>query len=87
MVWFENMNWQEDSDPEQAKCISCQKVLVKGKEHTFCKKCDSIPDYAQQESTWEEKEFAEGASHSAGQITGADAYQDDDGVVEEEEWR
>tara|TARA_Y100001951_G_C11055667_1_gene138055 strand:- start:76 stop:333 length:258 start_codon:yes stop_codon:yes gene_type:complete len=85
MGWFDTMNWQEDSDPEQAKCISCQKVLIRGKEHTFCKKCDSIPDYAQQEPTWEDSEFGEGASHGAGQ-GGADSYQEDDSVVEEE-WR
>lgn len=85
MGWFETMNWQHDSDPEQEKCISCQKVLIKGKEHTFCKKCDAIPDYGR-EPTWEDREFAEGASHSAGQ-GGADAWQDGDGVVEDEEWR
>ena len=86
MGWFDTMNWQHDSNPEQENCITCQKVLIKGKEHTFCKKCDSIPDYGQ-EPTWEDKEFGEGASHSAGQ-SGADAFGDkDDGVVEEEEWR
>ena len=86
MGWFDSMNWQHDTDPEQENCITCQKVLIKGKEHTFCKKCDSEPDYAQQEPTWEDSEFGEGASHSAGQ-GGADAFQGDDGVVEDEEWR
>ena len=85
MGWFDSMNWMHDTDPENENCISCQKVLVKGKEHTFCKKCSAEPDYYQQEPTWEDKEFGEGASHSAGQ-GGADSYQED-GVVEDEEWR
>ena len=57
MGWFEKMNWQEDTDPELEQCISCQKVLVRGKEHTFCKKCDKDPVYAQ--DSWESMEFAD----------------------------
>ena len=86
MGWFDSMNWMHDTDPENENCISCQKVLVKGKEHTFCKKCSAEPDYYQQEPTWEDKEFGELASHSAGQ-GGADSFTGDQGVDEYEEWR